>query len=1098
MNTISKKKKVLYRRVAKINLGLLLMVPASIATASLLSIADQPLFVTNAQKANVMVVLDNSNSMDEGASGAAVGSDSPDSKSEIARNAVKDLITTYSGKINMGLVAYQQSGVSGRRIHNTPYDASYNPANYDPSHTFPRDSLTKKYRTPNTSNPGTFIYYNVALPFYAGSNQGTAFCYSATADFDNGSETYPGGPWDFYNCWRNKTDLLDTNSGFSTGAGGGSFFPTDSDLAQNILDFGTHLAWYYVGRTWFSNSSPGKGYLHVPIADLDATQATALNNKLAVSQFVTNGTSALLPLQNAGLTPIEGTLLTVKDYFEGNLAAAEGGPEPEPPESCGKNFVALMTDGLPSVAQDGTVLSDPAAAITAAANAAAALQSATIGVKNGDIDTYVIGFALPFGTDPTTLDQIAVAGGTSNAYLASDPVGLVTAFNTIFKDILEKTGASSSAATNSTSLSSNSHIYQARFDSGDWTGQLLSKAISDLGVISAVNEWDAGIEINSLSSATRKIITTSRDTRRGIAFQWSVLDALTDTTQKDFLNADASGTPDGLGSDRVVYIRGDDVAGFRPRPISKLGDIINSSPFFLGPPDAGYNDSEMPGYSAFRSANYGRAPMIFAGANDGMLHAFDASSTTSGGKEIMAFVPSPVYKNLSALTDPDYGGGVPHKYYVDGSPMVADANLGNDATPSWKTVLAGGLNAGGQAYYALDVTDLSSFAEADAANTLLWEFTDEDDADLGYSFNQATLNRLTNQSAQIARMQNGKWALIVGNGYNNTEADGNVSATGHASLFILFLDGGLDGSWTLGSDYIKIDTKAGDTTTPNGLATPRPIDSDGDGRVDTVYAGDLLGNVWKFDLSNSSTASWGVAYGTAATPAPLYTAKDSVGTAQPITTAPLATLTPDGDMIIGFATGLYLGISDISTTGTQSIYGIVDSGAALAPVRSILVAQTVDSVATVTSTATPPTDVEIRISSQNSIDYTLKKGWYMDLPESGERVVFNPILRDGRFVFTTLTPNTTVCEFGGSSWLMELDYLTGGRLNVQPFSQVGKQGTKQVSGIRIGNIMTTPTVITDRGNQQEFKIGNDSSGTTNVIQETVQFRTGRLLWREIR
>lgn len=122
----------------------------------------------------------------------------------------------------------------------------------------------------------------------------------------------------------------------------------------------------------------------------------------------------------------------------------------------------------------------------------------------------------------------------------------------------------------------------------------------------------------------------------------------------------------------------------------------------------------------------------------------------------------------------------------------------------------------------------------------------------------------------------------------------------------------------------------------------------------------------------------------------------------------------------------------------------------------------------------------------------------MDLPELGERVVFNPILRDGRFVFTTLTPDSAICAFGGSSWLMELDYLTGGRLNVRPFTQVSKQGTKQVSGIRIGNILPTPTILDDRKNSKEYKIGNDSSGTANVISESVQNRTGRLLWREIR
>ena len=158
---------------------------------------------------------------------------------------------------------------------------------------------------------------------------------------------------------------------------------------------------------------------------------------------------------------------------------------------------------------------------------------------------------------------------------------------------------------------------------------------------------------------------------------------------------------------------------------------------------------------------------------------------------------------------------------------------------NWMTVLAAGLNSGGQGVYALDITSSSTFSEANAASMLLWEFTDEDDADLGYTHFQPANDALTNQSAQITKMANGKWALIVGNGYNNTEADGNQSTTGHAYLYVLFIEGGTDGTWTLGTDYIKIDTGVGSTGTPNGLSTPTPIDKDGDGDIDYIYAGDL-------------------------------------------------------------------------------------------------------------------------------------------------------------------------------------------------------------------------------------------------------------------
>ena len=1092
--------------------SILLATMVSSTIASPIPLADSPLFLSNPQKANVLVILDNSNSMDEDASGAAVGSDSPFSKSEIARTAVKNMITTYTGKINMGLMAYQQTSVVHRNLDNSPYDASFDPANYDPSFTGDRGSRTKKFRMEQLDNPGHYIYYNVALPFYhtGGSTGDTMYCYS-----DQGPDPEPD-PYDFiphsglgihYRCFRHKNGTSDArvDSAYSNYWFNGSFGPTDSDLAQNIHAFGARLDSVQIGPTWFSNVSPGRGYLHIPIADLDSTQANKLNIKLATSQFATNGpTDPALPIQNAGLTPIEGTLLTAKDYFEGNLTTAnEGGPQAAPQESCGKNFIALMTDGLPSTDKNGNTITDPATAITDAANAAAALKNAQIGIKSAGIETYVIGFALPYGVNPTTLDQIATAGGTGSAYQANDQATLQAAFDNIFTDILAKTGASSSAATNSTSLTQNSHIYQARFNSGDWSGQLLSKSINTSGVISGTADWDAGVVINNQLSNNREIITYSRDSRDGIPFQWSDISAQSDTTQKDLLNKNANAGTVGRGSDRVNYLRGDSISGFRSRT-SKLGDIVDSTPFYTGPPAAGYNDSVMAGYSAFRNSQLSRPAMLYVGANDGMLHGFDASN----GNEKIAYVPGAVYPHLSDLTDPGYGQGTPaHRYYADGSPMVADANLGNDTTPAWKTVLAAGLNGGGQGYYALDVTDPSAFSEANATSTVLWEFTDEDDANLGFTFNQPILNRLTNQSGQIARMQDGRWALIIGNGYNNTvttATDTHASSTGHAYLYILFLQGptGPGNTWQLGTDYVRIDTMAGTTTNPNGLATPRPIDTDNDGRVDTVYAGDLLGNLWKFDLSSSTVSTWKVAYGTTTAPVPLFTAKDSIGgKRQPITTAPLVNFNqPNGGYVIGFATGKYLGISDLSSIGTQTLYGIWDNGVAVSG-RSDLVEQKV--LAEVTTGAD-----SVRITSHNPVDYTVKKGWYMDLPTTGERVAFNPISpSNGRFIFTTLIPDSQLCANGGSSWLMVLDYLTGGRLPVSPFTNFGSKVTYTdangdtqsdfIAGVRIGDIMSTPTVVKDPAHHREYLVGSTSSGNMKVFSLNTPNGAGRISWREI-
>ncbi|OUR73990.1 hypothetical protein A9Q78_01870 [Methylophaga sp. 41_12_T18] len=1155
---------------------------ASTSFAALQDLSQRPLFVANAEKANVLVVLDNSNSMDEDDRGKAVGSDSSESKSEIARIAIRDLINTYTGKINMGLMAYQQyppgNAGSDSKLHVIPsflhagyYDVSYDAdANYDPNFiitTATRNSQTKKFQIPNPTSPGNFINYNVTLPYYSSEIQNVSYCYapdgSAFDDgevFTNGSNAAPDGPWDFNRCFTTKIGISDalpspalatppdhyrfqnwgaqpfltsTITAAETARGYSGlknwfglalysvyFYPTDSDIAQGIVNFGKQQASTYVSPTWLSNASPGRGYLHIPISDLNTSQASTLNVKLAVSDTdpANNGpTDPILPLQNAGFTPLAGTLQTAKDYFvnPSSLPADEGGGGLSPlPESCDKDFVALLTDGLPSTNENGTPSTNTVAALADVATAATELNDA-------GVETYTIGFALPVGTEPTALDSIASSGGTNTAYLASDSDSLQATFDIIFSDILAKTGASSSAATNSTSLSSNSFIYQARFNSGDWAGELLAKPISLAGIIGDISDeggWNAATQLNAMSPASRVILTYGRDSKDGIPFTWTDISAQTDTTAKDLLNTDpVTSTADGLGANRVDYLRGGtgngSAASFRSDRNGKLGDIVHSTPYYVGAPNAGYNDTEMPDYSTFQADNSSRQAILYTGANDGMLHGFNAST----GDEVLAYIPLGVFSKLNLLTASGYGSTVPHRYFVDGAPMVADADV-----DGWKTILAGGLNGGGQGIYALDVTDPATFAENTAADTVLWEFTDEDDADLGYTYIQPNNNFLTNQSNQIAKMANGEWAVIIGNGYNNTEADGHASSTGHAALFVLFIEKGIDGSWATSGDYIKIDTEAGSTTTPNGLATPTPVDTDGDGKMDTVYAGDLEGNMWKFDLSDIAPSKWTSAFKTGQDPKPLYIAMDIGGNEQAITSAPLVTRHPDGGYLIGFGTGKYLEHNDISSTASQSIYGIWDQAAVVSN-RSSLVEQTIIELQTINFD-------HYRITSSNTVDYTSKKGWFMDLPESGERVDVNPVIRDQRFVFATRTPSSAACVAGGTSWLMELDYLTGGPLDVSPYDVNGDGVINDLDAVEVnaldefGNIMldengdpitkkvyvsghqdsdggmlASPTTLGKDPDDEELKILSNSDGQIQAKLESVNTEyKGRVSWEEIR
>jgi len=1066
------------------------------------AISNVPLFVTYAARANILVVLDNSNSMDEAANGSAVGSFSANSKSEIARNIIRQLTSDYQQKINMGLMSYRLNNTSAWQIHNSPYDVSYDPANYNSAFTGNRSSTTKKFMQ---TISGTDVYYNVALPFYSSGNEGTGFCYSATADA-SANVNYPdgfhnnetlAGPWDTYQCFSTKTGTSDAappGNGYDGPFFNGQLSPTDSDFAQGLFDFGKRLVWYHVGPTWYVNSSPGRGFLHTPINLLDATQATALDERLKCN--VPNPGTGLgvncanTGIRNAGLTPIEGTLLTAKDYYKGTWTnAAEGySASVYPlPESCGKNFVILVTDGLPSTDKDGNVVTNPATAIAQAASAAAAL-------KADNVETYVVGFALPYGTDPSTLNTIAASGGTNTAYFANDSATLKAALDTIFLDIEFKTGTAAAIATNSTQLNTGTLIYQAKFDSSDWSGQLVAYKVNADGTVDTVNPaskvWDTDDSGKIPAHGSRKIFTwngTGSPVVKGVEFkvsEWSNLDA----GQQAALQAGGTATD---GQNRIDWLRGDQSNEVAPPPATMdptkfrrrtkiLGDIVNSDPHFVADPNFGYEElpTGTPGkttYFAFRNANKTRTKTLYVGANDGMLHAFDALT----GVEKFAYVPKAVFPNLASLTAVNYA----HKYFVDGSPYAGDAYFGG----AWHTVLLGSTGAGGRAIFALDITDPDSFDQA----KVLWEFTDPD---LGYTIGQPV----------IGRMKDGTWAAIFGNGY---ESDNR-----RAFLFVVNLE--------TGALIRKIDTGAGSAGSPNGLAAPALL-ADNTRTIEYAYGGDLLGNIWKFDLTSATASNWAVAYndGVSPTPnpAPLFKARyvsgsPSTETIQPIT-APLEIgAHPNGGYIIAFGTGKYFEVGDNGSTAVQSLYGIWDNGTRIAQTdRSTLVQQAILSEQTVNT-------LKWRVVAANSVAWASKRGWYIDLippgsSAAGERVVSTPILRGGRAIFTTLIPSFNPCDAGGTSWIMEQDLLNGGRLAYSVFdvnkdtrfttadnvtiTVAGVDVSVPVSGIQstVG-IIKTPAVIS--AGEVEYKFAGGSTGGIMNVPEKGASGGGRQSWRQLR
>ncbi len=735
-------------------------------------------------------------------------------------------------------------------------------------------------------------------------------------------------------------------------------------------------------------------------------------------------------------------------------------------------------------------------------------------------------------TEPEKIDDTwhAAFNSAGTFVSAQTTEGVAAAIGEALLEISDRIGSAASVATNTGSLNAGSHLFQARFDSSDWKGQLLAFQINLDGSIEPTSDWEAGSKVNAQNYDTgREIITYNPEADvvpggdpegQGIPFRFpadytspdslvemtsSQIAALMTTPPEDIATVDVSeiSTNQDYGSALVNFLRGDESnegqgQDFRIRG-SVLGDIVNSDPKFVKEPTGRYaDDFEAKSYNDFVTQNATRDGVVYVGANDGMLHGF-AEDT---GEEVIAYVPNAAYKYLSELTSEDYE----HRYFVDAGPNIIDVFMPNMNDPGsvspglWRTVLAGGLGGGGQGVYALDVTDPSIYSEANAADIALWEFDDTDDADLGYTYGRP----------QIAKMADGTWAAVFGNGYNNTEADGNASVTGHAVLYIVDIE--------TGNLIKKIDTLAGDVATPNGLATPLMIDADGDSIVDYIYGGDLLGNMWKFDVTNSNPNAWDSDFVSAGTPDPLFTATAN----QPITSQPQATLHPDdlGGFMVFFGTGKYVEILDNDPTGqtTQSFYGIWDKNAgSLTPFDSsnLLVQTITDQYQQAFDTDDDGVDDEtytLRDVSDNEINWDSHLGWKLDLmPEEvegapnasnfGERQVTNAIVRGGRVIFTTLVPSSVECEFGGTSFLMELDFRSGGALEFPAFdlNNDGEyDGDDTDASGRASDVGIMPTVSILSNGAADVAFGSGASGDIDVIQLSVGVESfGRQSWRQL-
>ena len=638
-------------------------------------------------------------------------------------------------------------------------------------------------------------------------------------------------------------------------------------------------------------------------------------------------------------------------------------------------------------------------------------------IRNGSLAWPDPNVASASYTVTTRADDLwhAAVNGRGRYYSASNPADLVTGLSSALDTIASTVGTGAAAATSSQQpVSGDNFVYLAQYTTVLWEGNVKAFTIDpSSGAVSTTPLWEAKNTLRSQiapTTDTRNIYFRNPSvsgTRRS-NFTYTNLDSA--GLGASFVNACQTGsfrlsqcaslvvqgasvqTAANDGANMVNYLRGrngleDIVANattnrlFRARPNTPLGDIVNAAPVYVKRPPFRYVDA---GYSTFASTQASRTGVVYVAANDGMLHALNATT----GSELWAYVPTPVIANIWRLADANYD--VNHRYFVDGAPVVGDVFDGTN----WRTILVGGLGAGGRAYYALDVTD--------PANPIsLWEFSSGDDADLGQTFGNPV----------ITKNKAGTWVVAFSSGYNNT-SPGN----GNGHLYVRNAITGAAISKT--STFTGPSVPAGTTGAPSELGKINTwVEDETNNTAARIYGGDMLGYMWRFDFDDNIAPSGNEAL-------LLGRALTSGGLAQPITTKPVLAKVGNVTTLptVTFATGRYLGASDLGDTTRQSIYVVKDALTAtgLGTLRSNagMVQQTM-AAATVNGVATRRVTVQ-------AVDWSANNGWYIDLSlNAGERVNVD-MLQTGRLLAVASNiPAPTPCNPGGTSWMYFFDISNG-------------------------------------------------------------------------
>jgi len=706
---------------------------------------------------------------------------------------------------------------------------------------------------------------------------------------------------------------------------------------------------------------------------------------------------------------------------------------------------------------------------------------------------------VPSADDATALDDLwhAAVNGKGQFFSAADPDSVVDSLTTALAGVNARVASAAAAATsNLEPVAGDNFAYTASYKTLEWIGELEAREIDLVtGNVGTTPVWSAQAKLNAKTgnACDNRVIKLFRAgaTSNLVNFTWNTQacdgsgnptgaantglnaaeQAFFGSTQVADLSQYADMTNGILpllsvnqrglaaGANLVNFVRGhrgrEDFEAnsqqlYRLRT-AVLGDIVNAQPVFAKAPFAEYQDT---GYLAFKAANANRTPMVYVAANDGMLHAFYAGANVSdplGGEERWAFIPSMVLPNLYKLADNNYANL--RRYYVDGTPTVGD--IYDPVNAVWKTILVGGLNAGGKGYYALDITD--------PANPKgLWEFKhtatcagtpagQSSDCHLGYTYGNPTISKLAD----------GRWVVFVTSGYNNVNTP-SVAGDGIGYLYVL--------DALSGQIIYKISTGAGSAGTPSGLGKIANfvLDTALNNTTQHIYGADLLGNVWRFEVNASQAAIR------------LTTVTDASNNPQAITTKPeIADFGSPPVTHVFVAAGKYIGASDLASTQVQSVWGIKDTGSyPIAAPRSALSQLTITNTGNTRGIAC-------------TTNCTTNGGWFVDLPDTGERVNIDMKLQLGTLVVASNVPQNNACNIGGYSWLNFFDARNG--LQVAGSANFGTRLSDSLAvGINVVRLPDGRTVViatTSDASQQTAEApipAGDPQGRRTSWRELVQ------------